>query len=300
MRVAPPSRLTDDFDAFVSDEASIAASEICSPNSVEWAGAAARFAESDDFRSRLLPHFLAIQGFSTTEHNGATWPTFSPLRGKVFHVGSMDPSAKGATHNAMSHEGNGLSISLHPAEWRQIAKLGGQPTWELLREGSRFLDAHCLTSAQRDTMHSWALDHGYIEMAPAIQASYFDEELGATFSSLHDVSTAEGRRLATQLSEDLADAEMPQMAQVLAERATSAMNERAGFAVPLGNASDIALTFFVEDVLHASHGLDGVWWEDDFAPYALSAPRGTIHAHALQEWSAAQARDNTVDRPRFG
>src|SRR5574337_1870084 len=57
---------------------------------------------------------------------------------RVFHVGAMNHSLKGARGSSL--EAGCLSVSLCPAAWTEIAKLGGNATWCLRRDGAAFLD----------------------------------------------------------------------------------------------------------------------------------------------------------------
>ena len=47
---------------------------------------------------------------------------------KLWHVGSMNPRIK----RPGSYEGAGLSVSVHPEDWQQIAEIGGD-LWELTK-----------------------------------------------------------------------------------------------------------------------------------------------------------------------
>lgn len=61
----------------------------------------------------------------------------------LFHVGTLRPEDKGC--DGPSWEGHGLSVSVHPAAWTRIARLGGRPTWKLVNDQARFVDVHALT-----------------------------------------------------------------------------------------------------------------------------------------------------------
>lgn len=60
---------------------------------------------------------------------------------KLYHVGTLNPENKGSD----SHEGSGLSVSVHPNEWTRIAKLGGGDLYSLSKSGNQFLDFHRMT-----------------------------------------------------------------------------------------------------------------------------------------------------------
>lgn len=50
----------------------------------------------------------------------------------IYHVGTMNEGAKSSFFTD-SLEGHCISVSRCPAAWRKIAKLGGNPLWELQR-----------------------------------------------------------------------------------------------------------------------------------------------------------------------
>lgn len=296
-RTSFPSRLEDEFEAYISDEASIAASELCGPNSFEYEEVWESKQESDEFRASWLPGFLAQQGFGMVDApGGLSWPVYGPR--KVFHLGTMDPQIKGRTHNACSLEGNGLSISTHPEAWREIARLGGEDKWELCREGAKFVDLRSLGQEHLDAVIQWAQQQGLVEMVPVAQVSYDGEYPGEGFRTVafFDMTCPEQQRMAKDELEAIEPEEHPRMETVDMPRATLAMNERVGFKVPMGHVGDIALTLYAEDVLHESLGLDGVWWEDDLSPADLSAPRGVIHLRALSSWQIEKVQERSLER----
>lgn len=205
----------------------------------------------------------------------------------VFHVGSFNPADK----RGHSWEGNGLSVSLHPDEWIEIAELGGQPTWELTapqagagelaRRG--FLDMHALEPAQRDAIEAWATAGGYLDRQPRFKVIWMDPEANEQRYML--VGTMD------EAEQECDEDNEGRIEPVVAACATDLLVERCGFRPPDDNAFDIAATFFAED-----HGLDGCWWEDRLDVYALSAPRGVINTRRLVEWTAAKD-EKPLERP---
>lgn len=71
----------------------------------------------------------------------------------LIHIGSLNPGDK----RGFSHEWQGLSVSLHPDAWEQIARLAG-PRWELSVPGNRFVDFHALDDAARDRIVAWGVE----------------------------------------------------------------------------------------------------------------------------------------------
>jgi hypothetical protein len=211
-----------------------------------------------------------------------TWPFV--VHRSVFHLGTMDPSHKGKTHNATSYEGNGLSVSIHPDEWRQIAKLGGNDLWQLeLPGGLRFLDAHALTDPHRERVMSWAKAAGLVRETSIIEVSWYDSELedrlGTQYNGDDPIQAAKAKEEYEYLLEEDPDSgdEGPKIKTLPGFAPAVAMHERIGFKVDIGFVRDLALTLYVEDVLaSADASIHGVWWNDRLDPSALSAPRGVV------------------------
>lgn len=204
----------------------------------------------------------------------------------VFHVGSFDPAQKGTTHNRCSLEGNGLSVSQHPEAWRGIARLGDEPTWRLTSENGplAMVDVHAMNPDHWAFVHEWAQGAGLLQQTEVLRVSWMDEELGGQCQMDFDLQqpgkTRADIEAAAQLEAD--DREKANIQKCASWKGTPALDVRIGFEVSCVLAQDMALTLFVQDELFDRNGAAGVWWNDDLDPYELSAPRGVIHARALQ------------------
>lgn len=221
------------------------------------------------------------------------WPTLAMH--EVYHVGGMDASQKYATHNQISQEGNGLSVSLDPLAWRKIAKLGGQPVWILSTAApAKFLDARALTPQAWQEILQWAQSQGLVQMAMKFKVSWYDSEMDKHFFSTY------GDMPAAQAEFDgyLADGMEPAMMPVDVWVATPAMCDRIGFSVPDGFVENLALTLFAEDVLFESQDVHGVWWADQLDVSNYLAPRGVIHLRALRVWGHEQVHATEQNRNR--
>ena len=188
---------------------------------------------------------------------------------EVIHVGSLDPAAKGLA--GPSHEGHGLSISLDPESWQQIARLGGNDWWQLERPGARFLDVHALGKAERERIASWGIEQGLVEQRQMWRVSYFDSE----------VDDEVGFLCASE-SEAMDEAAATEDAKVTSELAlcpTIALEEAIG-QCSAPDCFDHLLVLWVERE-HAD--LDGLWWADEYG--LLSAPRGVILPSRLASWT---------------
>ncbi len=223
----------------------------------------------------------------------ASWPTRC-IEG-LAHIGSMDPAQKGLTHNSTSFEGTGLSVSNCPDAWRQIARLGGQPTWNLTKPGAQFLDVHALTDGHHAQALAWARNAGLLLPARFAEISYSDPEDGQRHAILIPADTPD---VDEQVQDELEPREDmdPSLRFTEGHLASVAMNTRLGFRAPPGLVESLALTLYAEAVLASEIGIDGLWWEEALDPNRLSAPRGVIFRGKVQTWAVEQAQ--SVTRPR--
>lgn len=190
------------------------------------------------------------------------------------HVGSRSPSEKGTT----SYEGQGLSVSQHPDAWARIARLGG-PVWNVSGDTNRFLDYHELTDAQKSAIDAWGVERGYITPVKAWKISTWDED-------------EEDYRwfLTTKESEVEFEREEAEYAEVETKFevvATFAATETfADTTVKAGDlhVEQILATVWVQET---DNDFEGVWWEDDYDPDNLSAPRGVIVPKHIKTWVAS-------------
>lgn len=230
------------------------------------------------------------------------WPTV--VLDEVFHIGTLDPASKGQTHNTTSLEGSGLSVSVEPDAWREIARLGGNPTWELRSPEPRsFVDFHELKDEHWSAVMLWAESRGFVLSTEVIEVSWYDDECEERRAFVFDASQPKEVVSAQDefdaliegnyddAEEAAADVDGPRMERHAAWRATPALNDRIGFDVSIGLVKDLALTVFVEDELYANEGFHGVWWMDNLDVGNLSAPRGVIHAAALPAWEREMLDD---------
>ena len=188
---------------------------------------------------------------------------------EVYHVGDMDPKKK----RGGSHEGSGLSVSLHPEEWTKIARLGGNETNTLQNDSSVFLDFHKLADEQKKTILAWGVKNEYITPATIWRVSWYDDEMedtvGMEFDNPEDAAAeAEGVEGEVEVLQGK-HVSTPKMKQRIQGDASSVM------------LMDLLSTIFVEDVLE----WDGVWWEDVLRPEQFSAPRGVIVPSAMKRWT---------------
>lgn len=216
------------------------------------------------------------------------WPTLN--HAVVYHIGRLDPALKAKTGYPVSFEGNGLSVSLHPHAWQQIAKLGGEPLWRLSApDQGAFLDFNALQDRHLAAIMQWAHGQGLAEPATFFKVSWNEQDDNGDVErrfDLYDTGQADAQQQAEadlwfREEDEQADAKMT---QVQGWRALPALHQRIGFHVETTMVQEMISTLFVEDVLHADAGVHGVWWDNVLDPCAYKAPKGVIHCPALARW----------------
>ena len=194
---------------------------------------------------------------------------------KLWHVGSMDPKDK----RDDSYEGAGLSVSVNPEEWQQIARIGGD-LWELTKSGNRFVNYHRLTKVQRKSIREWGVKNGYATPAELWRHSYFDEEVGEGEWRYSDFDTKEQAEAELGGQGEGVDEKVEPVEGGL--KATPKLEQKTlRKNISPVEMDDLLVTAYAEDELDC----DGVWWQDTLDPENLSAPRGVIFPARLPEWS---------------
>jgi 8-oxo-dGTP pyrophosphatase MutT (NUDIX family)/GNAT superfamily N-acetyltransferase len=206
---------------------------------------------------------------------------------KLWHVGDMNPKSK----QPGSLEGSGLSVSVHPEDWMNIAEIGGD-TWELTKPSNRFLNFHRLSKPQRKQLAAWGIQNGYLtEVANAYRWVYWDSE-------------AEEERYMEFPTQEEAEAEMEGMGEggkvvpvkSIAYAGTDKLKQRTNN--PSGDQTAVAFDLLVTVYAEEQLDCDGVWWEDTYDPANLSAPRGVIFPSKLKSWKARKAQTAAFDQTK--
>lgn len=222
------------------------------------------------------------------------WPV--TMIERIWHVGSMDPTQKGRG----SYEGSGLSVSVHPEEWSQIARLPGD-TWALDRPEGRFLDVHALDEGQLAVIAEWAVEAGLCERVVVFRAESTDEEgepryfdCASREKAMYELGIVEnddGDGYVDEINdEDLTEEEVSDLIQEIDSlRATQALLDqmRQNGEIIGEFARDLAIIAYGS----ANLDVDGCWWNDCLDPDALSAPRGVIYQERLAGWTVNRADD---------
>jgi hypothetical protein len=198
--------------------------------------------------------------------------SFSASAGKktVYHVGNLDAPRK-KPH--VSYEGSGLSVSLHPEEWRKIArgKVSGD-TWALSKEDPKFLLAN---KANQKKARQWAIDNGWLKSQTRYQVSWFDDEMNDTMAMTFD-SLDEAKEEAEAYGVEVEEID----SVALDSKGLTYWREAFSSRPSNSLAESFAILWYAE-----YKGYDGVWWNDKLDPARLSAPRGVIFQSKLPEWS---------------
>jgi len=188
----------------------------------------------------------------------------------VFHVGTMDVGDKGE----FSYEGDGLSVSMYPNEWQRIARLSGK-TQELANSTGSFADYYAFGD---DKLIKWGLSNSYIFESTLYRVTGYDEN--------------EEEYYRDYLSRDEAVAEVKSNG----DEDLASLSEVRGF-VPTDLLKD-AISVKTNHMIYKDHlfglyvqkyhpSLDGVWFDDTLDELALSAPRGMIFKHKINDWEIA-------------
>lgn len=196
---------------------------------------------------------------------------------QLFHVGTLNLTDKGTD----SHEGSGLSVSLHPEEWMDIAEIGGD-IWRATKAGNRFLNFHRLSKTHRQIIHAWGEAHGYVTRQSLWRVNFYDEELEQENHVIFD-------------NEEDAWEEADEMGTEPIEVRNSFVGttklwqrSRHSRAYP-GFEFDLLCPIYAEDELN----IDGVWWQDILDVARLSAPRGVIVPSKVASWTFTRISSRT-------
>lgn len=208
---------------------------------------------------------------------------------KVFHIGSLKVEDKASVFTS-SLEGHCLSVSLCPVAWRSIAKIGGYPLWKMEAPDAVFLDIHKVAENKnlRQAIESWGSAKGYSETKTLWKSWSVDEE--GEWRYMICATESEARGEAEGLDEGPDGRPVVEPTAVLV--GTAALCQRI-FTSRLddSDAFDFVAMVWAEDTIP---DLDGVWWQETYAPECLSAPRGGIFPSRLARWGSSEVSFDAV------
>jgi hypothetical protein len=190
---------------------------------------------------------------------------------RVFHVGLLDLNAKGID----SHEGHGLSVSLHPGAWQQITPLSGTVN-TLKKSDPRFLDFHKTLSNKKlmQEIVEWAKVGGYAEDSIMHRVEWHDTE-------------SDEIRFILCTTESEADIEAEELGASVVTLNSYCHTLKACERLRWRNREGVMRTDAVVILWAEAQRLDGVWWNDRLDVINLSAPRGVIFPEKLKDWKLA-------------
>jgi hypothetical protein len=189
----------------------------------------------------------------------------------VYHVGHLDTDR---SKPYFSHEGNGVCISHHPEAWRQIADDVGGDTYELRNPDAEF---YVLTPSNLplDEHRNWCIENDFVEPVTAYRAYTDDNRYTEHYDEADAKTETHGPDTHVEVVESV----------TLDSQGVEYWE--AAFDRPVSDAGPVSVrgllpVWYAENSL----GVDGVWWNYDYAPHNLSCPCGVIFQDSLCDWSS--------------
>lgn len=209
----------------------------------------------------------------------------------LYHAGDLSKPAPTFAND--TYEGSCLSVSLCPDDWIYIAKLKAKYIYTLKKDGNfQLLD---IRAVQQNSNHIQAI----IEWAQARQLIYevtkwigwdYDSEDAnwsyGTYSTKEeaDSEVEEQVEYRLEVGEPLApeghEVVEPKTMWVATPKLAKRMRQHTHGRY---DALDFAVMAWAEDTVLT---IDGVWWEDMYAPEKLSAPRGGLFQRTVEQCDA--------------
>ena len=219
-------------------------------------------------------------------------PLWAPEE-SLIHIGSLRPQDKGTE----SYEGHGLSVSECPGSWEQIAKLGGNPWWNLERENANFLDWHRVSKTMRAAILEWGIANDLCKPCDVHIVEFYDVDLEERRTFSYDTAAEAHESYDDMLAEDEENVVKPELkiekghrlsidACRLVGRRTTNLDE---------TATMVALLWIERET-----ALDGIYWHAPDDPNSYTAPRAVILPGKVAEWQITPypGREQPIERPR--
>ena len=165
-----------------------------------------------------------------------------------------------------AHARDAASVELKP----QVPDLAGIAAPQVVLEGL----THVGTFDQRGAISAFGIDRGYVNEVPAWEISAWDDEW-------------EQERISVFLDEDDAAEEADEQGGEVREIRTLVATSTFPDSTVKPGSSDVEQILATVWVEEQAPGLHGVWWQDDYDPDRLSAPRGVIAASKIGDWIAS-------------
>jgi hypothetical protein len=194
----------------------------------------------------------------------------------VAHIGRLDIGEK----NSGSYEGAGLSVSINPGAWSQIARIGSEGFILKKEDGSdaEFVDAIHMIKEHKKSVIEWARDSALIEDREIWIASYFDTETNKR--CFFECSSRE------EAEDEIEDLERGKVTgPKLVVTATKKLLAREGHSPDQATSSSLTFDLALMQYVQTHLDVDGVWWAEVLDVDAYSAPRGVLFTNRLDQFS---------------
>ena len=214
----------------------------------------------------------------------------------VTHIGTLNPSDKGV--RGPSHEGLGVSFSMHPQAWESIARLGGNPWWEGNISSCKILDGYSFIDCNKEDLILWGEEEGMVQKVVAYLASWYDDEMESQMEAMFQSYQEALDEVGDLMDEESQVGDSIQKIEALAPTSDLV----TAMAAPLSDIGKPSLSALSDlATLWAQRsGLDGIWWEDRLDPISYSAPRGVIFPKSVEKIAFHQVRSaqkGSIKRP---
>lgn len=217
----------------------------------------------------------------------------------VYHVGSLDPAQRGSVHHT-SQEGAGLSVSLCPQAWCEIARISGE-LFALEHDEALYLDVLKIGRTEKRMIGEWAITAGLAAPSLRFRAWSYDPDGEQWRYALCDTREEAEAEVRADFNEDddtpiaaiVVPEPLPRGHKLVESEAGLRLSEAgvrraAGYGAAI-DGFEFAAMFYAEDILMQSDpAIVGVWWRENFDPDLLSAPRGAIFQTRVCDMRASQ------------
>lgn len=193
---------------------------------------------------------------------------------KLYHVGNLNPKEK----QSFSNEGQCLSASVCPFAWISITRKNGQ-YHELGKTNAKFLDILQLknNSSLEKRLLKFGKEEGLIEYAKIYEYHFYSGDLDEDMTQ---------RALKKENEWDDDD-----IVEKMDWIGTALLAEKTGHDQKYIDAKDprdlLAICYAEHLSINKKYDLDGIFFDHEYDPIALSAPSFGIFPHRLKEFSTS-------------
>lgn len=195
----------------------------------------------------------------------------------VYHVGDL---AGDREKPHTSHEGKGVSVSVHPHAWEQIMRGDGTSTHEILTTYELtnqdpefyFIDPLETLTVERE----WCLDKGFVAFEQGYRVTYENGTGETAYMEFHSKETAK-----LEAKSHGGEYEQTEILTLGPEGVKYWMD---AFRQPPVNADPVLINGLTPVWYAEANGYDGVWWDEAYDPSNYSAPRGVIFQSKFDAW----------------